>query len=192
MRFAEPAGSRSPLQALYCIAVVISSIGASAYWGRVLSTCQLVNLCSKARMLGHAMQKLPKRVLEFQGHQAAYDLTPTLGVALCCPFSPANSETRHCCLCSHDLMIAYSQAPGTGEEGMQQAPGRLSTLPGKAKRGSTTVPAQLQLRTSRSWANARSHWLHRISRVRVGGEDVLRRDNRWTLWLAKGRRCVVG
>jgi hypothetical protein len=32
------------------------------------------------------MQKVPKRVLEFQGHQAAYDLTPTLGVALCYPF----------------------------------------------------------------------------------------------------------
>lgn len=170
MRFAEPAGSRSLLQALYCIAVVISSIGASAYWGRVLSTCQLVNLCSRARILGHAMQKLPKRVLEFQGHQAAYDLTPTLGVALCCPFSPAKLRNSPIvAFCSHDLMIAYSQAPGTREEGMQHAPGRLSTLPGKAKRGSTTVPAQLQLRTSRSWANARSHWLHRISRVRVGG-----------------------
>jgi hypothetical protein len=73
-----------------------------------------------------------KRVLEFQGHQAAYDLTPALGVALC-PFLQQLAIVAF----AHTIwMIAYSQAPGTGEEGMQQAQG-VSTLPGKAKRGST-------------------------------------------------------
>ncbi len=151
----------------------------------------VVNLSSKARLLGHAMQKLPKRGLEFQGHQVAYDLTPTLGVALCCPFL---QPTRHCC-----LLLTRSDGclfPGAwnGGGGNAAGPGRLN-LPGKAKRGSTTVPAQLQLRASRSRAKGRSHWLHRISGARVGGEDVLhllRRDNGWTLWLAKEKACVVG
>lgn len=88
-----------------------------------MSTCQLVNLCSKARILGHAMQKLPKRVLEFQGHQAAYDLTPTLGVALCCPFL---SQLAHCCLLltrSDDCLF-----PGAWNGGAGNAAGPRASL----------------------------------------------------------------
>jgi hypothetical protein len=98
------------------------------------------------------------------------------------PFS-ANSPLLPLLTRSDDCLFPGAWIGGGGNAAGPQG---VSTLPGKAKRGSTTVPAQLQLRASRSYANARSHWLYRISRARVGGEDVLRRDNRWTLWLAKG------
>lgn len=155
-----------------------------------LSTCQFV---FEGENTWPCSAEAAKRVLEFQGHQAAYDLTPALGVAL--PLSPA---TRHCCLCSHDLDDCLFPGAWNGGGGNAAGPGRLNPCPEKQKRlneAFQTRSCQLQLKASRWSTDARSHWLHRISRARVGGEDVLtllRSDNGWTLWLAKGRRCVVG
>jgi len=85
-----------------------------------------------------------------------------------------------------------------GGGGHAAGPGRLNPARKSKKRlneAFQTRSCQRQLKTSRWSTDARPHRLHRINRARVGGEDVLtllRKDNGWTLWLAKGRRCVVG
>jgi len=83
-------------------------------------------------------------------------------------------------------MFAYSQAPGTAKGGMKcSRPRAFEPCPQKQKRGSTCSQALSPFFPAAAEGvpfrpQAPDHWLHRERRLVLGGEEVLRRDSRWT------------
>jgi hypothetical protein len=158
---------------------MISSIVASAYWESV------VNSSPKMRSQYFACQcrSCPRKPLDDKIIRSSMTSPQAFRGAGC-----------HRLLLLTIWMIAYSQAPGTGKKGMQLAQG-VETLPGKAKKrlklpsgpspflpaAAEGVPFDPQVPGHRLHTGCTTN-----AALVLGGEEVLRRDSRWTSWLAKG------